>query len=161
MRANCNRPTSHKPNSCCRCAIFPEADGLIGIETATRQLTNRFVRVHTPPFTALHVRADTHRSGHQAKVHTLDLRPSSVDRKFGAGREGRIEREDEDGLCDFVRRPPALHRDHVNHLLPNLGDGAGGKRFSEDRRVDGAGRDRVDANLERNQLSSERLSERS
>ena len=35
-------------------------------------------------------------------VHTLELRPSSVYRKFGAGREGRIEREEEDGLGDLV-----------------------------------------------------------
>jgi hypothetical protein len=46
-------------------------------------------------------------------VHTLELRPSSVDRKFGAGREGRIKREEEDGLRDFLRRPSALHRDLV------------------------------------------------
>ena len=38
-------------------------------------------------------------------VHTLELRPSSVYRQFGAGREGRIEREEEDGLGDLVRHP--------------------------------------------------------
>ena len=37
-------------------------------------------------------------------VHTLELRPSSVYRKFCAGREGRVEREEEDGLGDLVRR---------------------------------------------------------
>ena len=30
-----------------------------------------------------------------------ELRPAPVDRKFGAGREGRIEREEEDGFSDF------------------------------------------------------------
>ena len=35
-------------------------------------------------------------------VHTLELRPSSVYRKLGAGREGRIECEEEDGLRDFL-----------------------------------------------------------
>src|SRR5882757_1552217 len=39
-------------------------------------------------------------------VPTLELRPSSVYRQFGAGREGRVEREEKDGLCDFLRRPP-------------------------------------------------------
>src|SRR5713226_5992020 len=93
-------------------------------------------------------------------VQALELRPSSVYRKFGAGREGRIEREEEDGLRDFLRRPPALHRDHTNHLLPNLrGCVFTGKRFGDDRRVDGTWRHRVDANLARNQLSSERPSE--
>ena len=47
------------------------------------------------------------------------LRPTAIDRKLGAGREGRIEREEEDGLGDFLRRPPALHRDHTDHLLRN------------------------------------------
>src|SRR5271156_4115440 len=54
-------------------------------------------------------------------VHTLELRPSSVYRKFGAGREGRIEREEEDRLRDFLRRAPALHGNHAGHLLPKLG----------------------------------------
>src|SRR5271156_5110803 len=93
-------------------------------------------------------------------IHTLELRPSSVYRKFGAGREGRIEREEEDGLRDFLRHPPALHRNHTDHLLPNLGGLVfTGKYFADDRRVDGTGRHRVDSNLVRNQLSSERPSE--
>jgi hypothetical protein len=87
-------------------------------------------------------------------VHTLELRPSSVYRRFSSGREGRVERKEEDGLRDFLRRPPALHRDHANHLFPNLSGCVSGKRFVDDRRVDGTGRHRVDANLERNQLSS-------
>src|SRR5271168_5317767 len=90
---------------------------------------------------------------------TLELRPSSVYRKLGAGREGRIEREEEDGLGDLVRRPPALHGNHTDHLLPNLGSCVSGKRFADDRRVDGTGRHRVDANLARKQLSGERPSE--
>ena len=95
-----------------------------------------------------------------SRVSLLELRPSSVYRKLCAGREGRIEREEEDGLGDFLRRPPALHRDHTDHLLPNLGGRDFiGKRFAEDRRVDGAGRHRVDANLARNQLRGERPSE--
>ncbi len=69
-------------------------------------------------------------------VHTLELRPTAIDRKLGAGREGRIEREEEDGLGDFLRHPPALHRNHTDHLLPNLGGRVFiGKRFAEDRRV--------------------------
>jgi len=50
----------------------------------------------------------------------LKLRPTPVDRKFGASREGRIEREEEDGLRNFLRRPEALHGNHTAHLLPNL-----------------------------------------
>jgi len=94
------------------------------------------------------------------RVHTLELRPSSVYRKLGAGREGRIEREEEDGLGDFLRHSPALHRNHTGHLLPNLGGRVFiGKHFAEDRRVDGAGRHRVDTNLARNQLGGERPGE--
>src|SRR5271169_487879 len=92
-------------------------------------------------------------------VCALELRPSSVYRKLSASREGRVERKEEDGLRDFLRRPPALHRDHADHLLPSLGGCVAGKRFADDRRVDGTGRHRVDANLMRNQLSSERPSE--
>jgi hypothetical protein len=51
----------------------------------------------------------------------LQLRPTAIDRNLGAGGEGRIEREEEDGLGDFLRLSPALHRDHTCHLLPNLG----------------------------------------
>src|SRR5271155_4499948 len=92
-------------------------------------------------------------------VHALELRPSSVYRKLGAGREGRVERKEEDGLRDFLRRPPALHRDHANHLFPNLSDCVSGKRLFDDWRVDGTGRDRVNADLARNHLGSERPSE--
>src|SRR5271155_2724859 len=92
-------------------------------------------------------------------VQALELRPSSVYRKLGAGREGCIEREEEDGLGDLVRRPPALHRNHTNHLFPNLSGCVTGKRFADDRRVDGTWRHCVDANLKRNQFSSERPSE--
>ena len=38
-------------------------------------------------------------------VHTLELRPAPVYRNLGAGREGRIEREEEDSLGDLIRRP--------------------------------------------------------
>src|SRR5258707_7880406 len=55
------------------------------------------------------------------RVLRSELRPTAIDRKFHAGRECRIEPEEEDGLCDFLRCPPALHRDHTGHLLPNLG----------------------------------------
>src|SRR5271167_4305981 len=93
-------------------------------------------------------------------IQALELRPSSVYRKLGAGREGRVEREEEDGLGDFLRRPPALHRDHTDHLLPNLGGLVfTGKHFADDRRVDGTGRHRVDANFARKQLGGERPSE--
>ena len=89
-------------------------------------------------------------------AHNLELRPSPVDRKFGAGREGCVEREEEDGLRDFLRRPPALHGNHADHLLPKLGGRVFlGEHLAEDRRVDGAGRHRVDANLARNQLGGE------
>src|SRR5271169_4561994 len=93
-------------------------------------------------------------------VQALELRPTAIDRNLGAGREGRIERKEEDRLCDFLRRPPALHGNHAAHLLPKLG----GRVFivehlAQYRRVDGAGRHRVDANLARKQLSGERPSE--
>src|SRR5450755_4016056 len=43
--------------------------------------------------------------------------------------------------------PQELHRAHPDHLLPNLGGHAfTGIRFAENRRVDGTGRHRVDAN---------------
>src|SRR5271163_710809 len=54
------------------------------------------------------------------RVLPSQLRPPPIDRKFGAGREGRTEREEEDGLGDLVRRPPALHGVHTDHLLPKL-----------------------------------------
>src|SRR5271167_3086097 len=69
-----------------------------------------------------------------------ELRPTAIDRKFHAGREGRIEPKEEDRLRDFLRRPPALHRDHTGHLLPNLGGLVfTAKHFADDRRVDGTG----------------------
>src|SRR5271168_543895 len=92
-------------------------------------------------------------------VQALELRPSSVYRKFGAGREGRIKREKEDGLRDFLRLPPALHRDHTDHLLPDLGGRVSGKRLADDRRVDRTGRHRIDSNLARKQLGGERPGE--
>ena len=93
-------------------------------------------------------------------VHTLELRPSSVYRKLGAGRVGRVEREEEDGLGDLLRRAPALHGNHADHLLPKLGGRVFiGEHLAQDRRVDGAGRHCVDANLARKQLSGERPSE--
>src|SRR5271168_3729044 len=98
-------------------------------------------------------------SGPSWTVQASELRPAPIDRKFSAGREGRVERKEEDGLRDFLRRPPALHRDHTKHLLPDLRGCVTGKRFFDDRRVDGTGRHRVDANIERKQLSSERPSE--
>src|SRR5271170_649922 len=93
-------------------------------------------------------------------VHISELRPPSVYRKFGAGREGRVERKEEDGLGDFLRRPPALHGNHAGHLLPKLGGRVLiGEHLAQDRRVDGAGRHRVDSNLARKQLGGERPSE--
>jgi hypothetical protein len=44
-----------------------------------------------------------------------------VEVEFGAGCKGRIEREEENGLCDFLRRPEALHRNDRAHLLPEMG----------------------------------------
>ena len=89
-----------------------------------------------------------------------ELRPTAIDGKLGAGREGRIEREEEDGLGDFLRLPPALQGNHALHLLLNLGGRVFiGKHFAEDYRVDGAGRHSVNANLARNQLGGERPSE--
>jgi len=85
------------------------------------------------------------------------LRPSSVDRKFGAVRVGRVEPKEQDGLRDFLRRPEAFHRDNTGHLLLDLGNRVFiGKHFAEDRRVDGTGRHRVDANFPRKQLDGER-----
>ena len=81
-----------------------------------------------------------------AYLSNSQLRPTAIDRKLGAGREGRIEREEEDGLGDLLRRPPALHGNHAGHLLLNLG-GRIAKRFLDDRRIGGTGRHRVDANL--------------
>jgi hypothetical protein len=89
------------------------------------------------------------------------LRPAPIDWKFGAGREGRIEREEEDGLRDFLRRPPALHRIDVTHLPRDLGSHVFlREHLVQDRRVDGAGRHRVNANLARQKLNSEHPSER-
>src|SRR5271169_5845539 len=94
-------------------------------------------------------------------IQALELRPSSVYRKLGAGREGRVEREEEDGLRDFLRRPPALHRIDVAHLPSDLGSHVFlGEHLVQDRRVDGAGRHRVNANLARQKLNSEHPSER-
>lgn len=77
-----------------------------------------------------------------------ELRPASIDGEFGASCEGRVECEEEDGLSDFLRRPPAFHRNHACHLVPDVGNRVFiGKYFAEDRRVDGTGRHRVDANL--------------
>src|SRR6185437_2525078 len=96
----------------------------------------------------------------EIRTSCSELRPTPVHRKFGAGRKSRIERQEEDGLCDFLRRSEALHGNHADRLLPNLGGhGFIGKHFVEDRRVDGTGRYGVDTNLARNQLSSERSSE--
>src|SRR6516164_8953356 len=50
-----------------------------------------------------------------------ELRPTAIYRKLGAGREDRVEREEDDGLGDFLRSPEALHGSHAGHLLPNLG----------------------------------------
>ena len=73
-------------------------------------------------------------------VPPSELRPTPIDRKFGSRREGRIEHEEEDGLRNFLRLPPALHRDYTDHLLPNLGGLVfTGKHFADDRRVDGTG----------------------
>src|SRR5579862_2835313 len=56
---------------------------------------------------------------------TSNLRPATIDRQFGAGREGRVEREEENSLGDLLRRSPALHRNHALHLLLDLGCHAG------------------------------------
>ena len=49
---------------------------------------------------------------------------------------------------------------HAAHLLPDLGGHVFiGERFADDRRVDGTGRHRVDANLARKKLSGEHPSE--
>ena len=94
------------------------------------------------------------------RVLPSELRPTPIDRKFGAGREGRVEREEEDGLRDFLRRPEALHRDRLASSPRDLGGQVFiGERFVEDPRVDGAGRHRVDANFARKQLGGERPSE--
>jgi hypothetical protein len=101
------------------------------------------------------------RLGEACGVHCIsELRPTAIDRNLGAGREGRIEPKEEDHFRDFLRRSPALHRDHTGHLLPNLGGLVfTDKHFADDRRVDGAGRHRVDANFARKQLGGERPGE--
>ena len=45
--------------------------------------------------------------GAAADVSNSELCPTAVDRQFGAGRESRVEREEEDGLGDFLRRSPS------------------------------------------------------
>ena len=56
--------------------------------------------------------------------------------------------------------PQRFIGNHAGHLLPNLGGRVFiGKHLADDRRVDGTGRHRVDANLARKQLSGERPSE--
>jgi len=46
-----------------------------------------------------------------------ELGHAPVHGEFVSGRVGRVEPEEEDGLGDLVRRPPALHRAHTDHLL--------------------------------------------
>lgn len=85
-----------------------------------------------------------------------EVRPTAVDRKLSAVREGGVEREEKDGLGDFLRRSETLHGNHADRLFPNLGGhGFIGKHFVEDRRVDGTGRYGVDANVVVKQLNSE------
>src|SRR5271170_6207270 len=63
--------------------------------------------------------SDQHQDGDELYVQNLpanspsaqlELGPAPIDWKFGAGRESRVERKEEDGLGDFLRRAPALHR---------------------------------------------------
>ena len=57
-------------------------------------------------------------TGEACGVHWIsELRTTPIDRKFGAGREGRVEREEEDGLRDLLRGPEALHRDRKSTRL--------------------------------------------
>src|SRR5579871_4538240 len=89
-----------------------------------------------------------------------ELRPTPIDRKLVAVREGRVEPKEEDRLRDFLRRAETFHRDDTGHLLPDLSNRVFiGKHFAENRCVDGTGRHRVDANLARKQLSGERPGE--
>ncbi len=82
------------------------------------------------------------------------MRPTPIDRELGAGREGRIEREEENGLGDFLRLPEARHGDHTARMSPDLGGRIFvGERLFEDARVDGTGRHRVHANIPRKKLS--------
>ena len=87
------------------------------------------------------------RSRCQLALHALELRPSSVYREFRPGRVGRVEREEKDGLCDFLRRCEALHRIGFGHLRYGpRGQVLIEPHFSDDRRFGGAGSYRVDAN---------------
>ena len=89
-----------------------------------------------------------------------ELRPTPVDRQFGAGRKGRLEREEENGLGDFLRRPEALHWNNAKHALLDLSTHVfRGQHLFEDACVDGAGRHRVEANLLGKQLGGEYPSE--
>src|SRR5678816_1402648 len=54
--------------------------------------------------------------------HNSELRPSSVDRKLSSRREGCINRQERDGLGNFIRLAEALHRDAFRHLKVDLID---------------------------------------
>jgi hypothetical protein len=90
-----------------------------------------------------------------------ELRPTPVDRNLKAGRERRVEREEEDGLRDLLRRPEALHRDDAECVFPHVGPHLlRGKHLFEDARLDGTGRHRVDADVLEKELGCEHAGER-
>src|SRR6187402_470500 len=69
-----------------------------------------------------------------------ELRPTPVDRKFGAGRKGRNKRKKEDGLCDFLRRTEPLHGIGLAHLPGKMvGRFLIGESLADDRCFDGTG----------------------
>src|SRR5271166_4571490 len=81
------------------------------------------------------------------RVLLSELRRTAIDRKFGTGGEGRVECEEENGVRNFLRHPKALHRISSDRPLPDMSGRAFlGKHFADDRRVDGTGRYRIDAN---------------
>jgi hypothetical protein len=45
-----------------------------------------------------------------ADISISELRPTPIDRQFGAGRKGSVEREEANGLGDFVTGASSGHR---------------------------------------------------
>ena len=65
--------------------------------------------------TALNISRAAH-----CKVHTLELRPSSVYRKLCSRRKGCINRQESHGLGNFFRLAKTLHRNACLHLKVDL-----------------------------------------
>src|SRR5882724_6506187 len=89
-------------------------------------------------------------SSNRASVDMLlYLRHSAVDGEFDASDEATVVGgEEESGLGDLDRLAHAAERDLLDHLRLESRDLIGGEAaFAQDGRIDGSGRDDVDADL--------------